>query len=198
MRAARYLLTLALSLSTTLRVAAQPVPVPSDVAVTLTAEPSANLAPGESITFTLTVTNLGPMPVQRLQIISSNIYDDQIDVASAWTDCQVMYLAIVDEIDSSFFYYYSWYPTDASVLAVGETSTCHVRFALRARAPQVLPFSFGLPSYYVDINPNNDIGTVVLQRAVQLIPTLSPAMLLLLAGLLGATAGVAYRCRWRS
>jgi hypothetical protein len=160
------------------------------VAVTLTATPSSGLEPGQSIVFTLAVSNLGPLPVDRLQIASSSIYDDIIDLSQASTDCEVMILTVVDtETGYYYYYYYSWYPTDASTLAVGETRTCQLRFALAPNAPDVVPFSFGVPDYYVDINPSNNVGAVTLQRAgrASSVPTLSIGPMILFGLLLVAS-----------
>ena len=192
MNALRYLMALAALVSATAP-AKYIVPVPSDVAVTLTATPGVDLVPGQPITFTLAVTNLGPVPVHRVEIISSDIYD-QFDLSSAQVDCNGLVRNVVDTT-TGFFYYYSWYPADVSDIAVGETRICHLTLALTAQAPAVMPLCFGLPSYYVDINPSNDSATVLLQQVVPSIPALSAAMLLLLAGVLAVIAAVARRRR---
>ena len=165
--------------------------LPSDVSVTLTATPSVDLVPGQPITFTLSVTNLGPVPVHVLGIDSSAIYD-QFDLHTAQVDCTAIVLNVVDG-ETTFYYYYQWYPAFFSDLAVGETRACHLTLALTSQAPAVMPFSFGLPSFIADPNPSNDRVTVLLQQqVVPSIPALSPAMLLLLAGVLAATAGIVY------
>jgi len=197
MNALRYLLAAASLASVAAHAAAPPIIVPSDIAVTLTATPTVNLVPGQRIYFTLTVTNLGPATVTDLIVESSPIYGE-FDPSSGTVDCQYMAAQVVDTA-TDFYYLYVWYLAGFSGdFPAGEMRTCHISFLITAQAPAVTPFTFGLPYYYVDINPSNDTATAFLQRAVEpipVVPVLSPAMLVLLASLLAATAGVAHRCR---
>jgi hypothetical protein len=143
------------------------VPVPSDISTTLTASPTTNLRPGQLINFTMTVTNHGPVPVTRLVITGSNVYEE-FNPYAASNDCGLI-TAVVD-LQITFYYYFSWYltppPPASANLAVGETRTCHFIQALTSRAPRVTPFSIGLPDFYVDPNPSNDRSTVYLVRAL--------------------------------
>src|SRR5690348_9661318 len=100
------------------------IPVPADISVALTAEPSSDLLSGQRITFTLAVTNHGPDPAAPVSLGSSAIYDE-LDVLSATSDCANLALAVVDTSDG-FYYAYDWFPTDESPLAVGETRSCHI------------------------------------------------------------------------
>jgi hypothetical protein len=176
-------------------VAPPPINVPSDIAVTLTATPTANLVPGQRIYFTLTVTNLGPATVNDLVVQSSPIHGE-FDPHTGTVDCQYMAVEVADTA-TDFYYLLTWFlagfPGD---FPAGETRTCHMSFQITAQASAVTPFTFGLPYDYVDINPSNDTATVFLQRAVDpipVVPVLSPAMLLLLAGLLATSARAAIK-----
>ncbi len=190
MNASRYLFAIATLGAVAISLASTAVVVPSDVAVSLAATPSVNLVPGQPITFTLAVTNLGPEPVDRVEIISSNI-SDQLDLSTAKVDCTGMVLNVVDTTTGAY-YYYSWYPAFFSDIAVAETRACHLTLALTSHAQATTPFSFGLPSYYTDINSSNNSAMVLLQQVVPSIPSLSPIALLLLAVLI-ATAVAADR-----
>jgi hypothetical protein len=188
----RYLLAAACLASVTAHATVPPIIVPSDIAVTLTATPTVNLMPDQRIAFTLTVTNLGPATVNDLIVQSSPIYGE-FDLSTGTVDCQYMALEVADN-PTDFYYRFVWYLAGFSGdFPAGETRTCHISFLITAQAPAVTPFTFGLPYYYVDINPSNDSATVFLQRAIDPIPALSPAMLLLLASMMAATAGVVRR-----
>jgi hypothetical protein len=159
-----------------------PISVPSDVSVTLTATPSTNLHPGETIQLSLSVKNNGPQPLSNIPILSSHFYDE-FNSGDWWTDCQ-LFTVVVDD-GTPFSYYRAWYPTDGSPMAVGETRTCHIRLSLSTDAPPVTTFSFRLPDFYSDPDVSNDRGTVYLVRAVDAtpIPTIGPigaAILMLL------------------
>jgi hypothetical protein len=197
MNALRTLFAAAFLASVTARAAAPPIIVPSDIAVTLTATPTTNLVPGQRIFFTLTVTNLGPATVHNLIVQSSPIYGE-FDISTGTVDCQYMGLQVVDDV-TDFYYLYVWYLAGFSGdFPAGETRTCHISFLITAQAPAVTPFSFGLPYYYVDINPTNDIATVFLQRTVDAVPALSPMMLGLLAAVLAVAGAVAWRLKVNS
>lgn len=191
----RMLASLALSLMAVAAAAkTQTIVLPSDVSVTLTAAPTAGLTTGQPIDFTLTVTNRGPVPVHILELTSSN-WIDQFDVIPYSASCD-MGVTVVDLIDS-FYYFYFWDVAGlpgTPDLGAGETRTCHFQLALASNAPASTMFSFGLPDFIVDPNPNNDRATVTLQRLVATVPALSPAILVLLAGLL---ASVARMIGWR-
>jgi hypothetical protein len=95
------------------------------------------------------------------------------------------------------FSYVSWYVAGlpgSPDFEVGETLACHFQLSLSAQAPLVWPFSFSVSTYVLDLNPSNDIGTVVLQKTAAAsvptpLPTLSPLSLTLLIGLLIGAGG---------
>nr|WP_305119336.1 hypothetical protein [Tahibacter harae] len=176
------------------RASAGTVQVPSDIAITLTAAPTAALRPGQPVEFTLGVTNNGPAPVRRLLITGPDVYDQIYLPGGAWTDCP-MFLTVVDGSAASYWYLF-WYPAfpNAPDIAVGETRTCRFRLELTPAAQAVTPVSVGLPSFYLDPNPSNDRATVLLTRAVTPaatpVPTLARSVLVLLAGLLAGIAAL--------
>ena len=174
------------------------VAIPTDIGVTLTATPTTGLTTGQPISLTLTVTNFGPTSTSILILDSSMFTNQFVNFVTNPSECYLV-ATVVDGTTSST--YVSWYVSGlpgSPPFVVGETLTCHFQFALSAQAPAVVPFSFSVSSYDPDINPSNDTGTVTLQRAPTApvaIPLLSPAMMLLLAALLGVSTGIADRRR---
>jgi len=176
----------------------------SDVAVSLQAEPSTNLQPGQPIRLTITVTNNGPVVLDNFALMSANAYPDQIDVSNPDSDCGDFFLEVTDGA-TSFWYDEVWYPTDTNhanpgtlPLAVGESRSCHVTIRLVPSAPQTVPFDFHLATYWSDPNPANDVGRVTLQRAVA-VPVSTPALsglaqLLLMLGFAAVGSYAARRC----
>ena len=184
--------------------------LPSDVSVSLQAEPSTDLQPGQPIRLTITVTNNGPVVLNDLGLESANAYPDQIDQTHPDTDCGDMVRSVTDGA-TTYWYNLTWYPTDSSPLTprdsplgVGESRSCHVTISLVPSAPQTVPFDFHLNPYWSDPNPTNDVGRVTLQRAAAIvapIPVGSPesltsiAILLLLLGLAALGPRISTRAR---
>jgi Domain of unknown function DUF11 len=167
----------------------------SDVGVTLSASPTTQLATGQPINFTMTVTNYGPDPIPVVEVLSSMWLNQISPISYNQSECTLVVL-VLDGVTPS--YSMSWIIAGLPgqpVFAAGETRTCHFSLSLTAAAPAAMSFDFGLPSFIPDTNPANDTGTVLLQRAIDPIPTLSSLMLLLLSGLLVTTAGIAWRSR---
>ena len=185
--------SLVLSVCAGAQAAAQLVVLPSDISVGLAAEPSTNLQSWQPITFTLSVTNHGPEPVERFAIVSSPIYDE-LDFNNASSDCQNIFLNVVDLVDG-FYFLYAWQPAPTTPLAVNETRSCHLTLPLTAVAPTVMPFSFGLSRPWTDPDPSNNEATVVLRRGVEptAIPALSPALLIALVLLIVGCAVRAFQ-----
>lgn len=174
-------------------VSAQPVLLPSDLAVSLTAHPDSGLLPGQATTLTLSVTNHGPVVLELFELASSPIFSE-FDLTTAWTDCPVLILTVVDLFDG-FYYYYSWLPVWKTPLAVDETRECHLRLPATTALPSMMPLSFGLADYWTDPNPGNNEATVVIRRAAEptAVPTLSIPQQLVLLLTLGALAWRSFR-----
>jgi hypothetical protein len=191
----RYLLPVVVALPSI----AQGVVIPSDIVVTFAAFPSTNLSAGTALTLMVTAANLGPQPVNTLVLQSSN-FTNQFDFRHASFNCNGFVISVLDGV-SGPEQFMNWYvaalPLGTAPFAVGETRTCEIDLALSSAAPGVFPFTFGLAHQYVDVNTTNDSMTVVLLKTVQSVPALSIASLLLLAGLLAATARHAARLRHR-
>jgi hypothetical protein len=185
--------SLVLSVCACAQAAAQSVVLPSDISVGLTADPSTNLHSWQPITFTLSVTNHGPEPVERFAIVSSPIYDE-LDFNNASSDCQDIVLAVVDLVDG-FYFLYAWHLALQTPLAVNETRSCHLTLPLTAVAPPVMPFSFGLSRPWIDPDPSNNEAIVILRRAAEptAIPALSPALLIALVLLIVGCAARAFQ-----
>ncbi|HET6546728.1 MAG TPA: hypothetical protein VFG55_08295 [Rhodanobacteraceae bacterium] len=162
------------------------VPVPSDVSVDFSAEPDTGLVTGQSIYFTLSVTNHGPEPVSEAALVSTP-FVNEFDGHDASTNCQNLITSVVD--GQAYYYLLLWYLTDQGVLAVGETRSCQIRLVATSHMPAV--FLFGFSTLDPDINPSNDSATVTLRRAAvpiaAPIPVLSRTISLLLIALLLVT-----------
>ena len=179
------------------------VELPSDVSVSLVAEPTVALEPGDSVTFTISVTNNGPEVVDRLSLASS-FFVDEFDVAAgSVVACEGPLGVIVVDLIGGYEYLIDWdpvIPTDPALLTldVGETRTCQFSMPLTSAAPDAYPFSFGLAGFLSDLNPSNDTATVVLHRApsgadATAVPTLSLTSLGLLTGLVALLGGIRRR-----
>ena len=185
--------SIVLSVCACAQAAAQSVVLPSDISVGLTADPITNLQSWQPITFTLSVTNHGPEPLERFSIVSSPIYDE-LDFNSASSDCSVILLQVIDLVDG-FYFRYSWRPVAETPIAVNETRSCHLTLPLTAVAPAVMPFSFRLSGPWTDQNLSNNEATVVLRRGVEptAVPALSPALLIALVLLIVGCAARAFQ-----
>jgi hypothetical protein len=189
------ILTLVAGLSAFAQVQAQ-----TDISVELTAQPSSGLVPGQPIVFTLSATNHGPLPVDdyTFAIFSSDIYNE-FDPSYGSTDCQG-YAVFITDGDGFSYATISWSPTflDLPALEVGETRSCHITLALSISAPAVWSFSFGVAEFFDDINPSNNVSTVILRRgdvAPVAVPVLSLHGLMLLGFTLASMAWAALRAR---
>lgn len=163
---------------------AGPLLIPSDISTTVTATPQTDLQPGQMVTFTVSITNHGPAPVDSLLITGPQVYDQLFFPTGSWNDCG-MFVNVVDLIDTSYWNTI-WHPASpfAPALAAGETRICHLQLALTSTAPATMPVSFGLPQFIIDQNPANDRATVLLAKPISPVPGLSPIALMLLTSLL--------------
>ena len=126
----RFCLTSFLLIATTLVagpvLAGNVVELPSDVSVSLVAEPTVGLEPGDIVTFTISVTNNGPEVVDRLTL-SSSFFVDELDVfAGSVIACEGPLLVAVSDFIGGYEYWIDWDPvtyTDPALLTleVGES-----------------------------------------------------------------------------
>jgi hypothetical protein len=180
------------------------VELPSDVSVSLVAEPTVGLEPGDTVTFTISVTNNGPEVVDQLAL-SSSFFVDEFDAAAGNVGaCEGPLGVAVSDFIGGYEYFIIWYPVfpkDPALLTldVGETRTCQFSMPLTSAAPNVYPFSFSLAESLSDLDPSNNSATVNLRRASQgtatstPVPMLSPLALAALAGLLAWLASAVLR-----
>lgn len=193
---------LLLYLAACMSASAGTIPIPADVSVSLTAEPTSNLHAGQRIAFTLSVTNHGPEPAAPVSFGSSPIRNE-LDLVTGTGACgDTLGLAVVDQSDG-FYYAYSWAPTfERPPLQVGETRTCRFYLDYTEWAPDTFALAFELSNFIVDLDASNNSATVTLQRA----PAGSPpvplpsasivGLLLLAAALVGpALSRVRRACR---
>lgn len=172
--------------------------IPSDIAVSLSADKTTDLHPGEVITFTLAATNVGNQPAFPVVLASSH-FVDEFNFVSA--DC-VLVTVVADGKDF-YEYWFTWYAAalpGAPPILPGDSRICRFQFALTTHAPAVYPFTFGLPSFFTDPNPDNDNATVVLRRgdlAAHELPVDSPIVLLLLALGMMVIGGYETQARFR-
>jgi len=176
--------------------------IPADIGVVLTAAPTSNLTTGQSVDFVITVTNYGPGSASYLVLQSSAFMNQFANFVADPNECYLV--TTVTDAYPRPNYNLNW--EIANVLAVpgsqpfgpGETRSCHLRVTLTDQASAVTQFSFDVPSYFVDINPANDISAVFLIRAVRVVPILSETAMILLAILLIALASAAQVGTWHS
>lgn len=197
MHALRMVLTVGLAFGAGVPLEAGPIIVPSDLAVSLTAEPNVNLRPGDLVSFTISITNNGPESVDRFALTSSPIYDELDVLEGGSSDCDHLYLAVVDLTDT-FYYEYIWYPAwpGETPLQVGETRYCYLTLPYTQWAPPEFPVTFSPGTAFGDLDPSNNSATVILRgagAAVTSVPTLSRIALAALVALM-ALLGTA-RCR---
>jgi len=175
--------------------------IPADIGVTMTASPSTGLHTGQVIDITLTATNSGPDPADQLELESSWFYHEfaitQIDLVACY-----QFGGAMSESEPHPWFVAFWIlsgvpGTGMQPLAVGETRTCYFQLVLMADAPAVTPFTFGVSTYFSDINPSNNSATVYLRRAVPSIPLLGMSGMLLLV-MMVAMAGAVTLGRRRS
>ena len=169
------------------------VELPSDISVSLAAEPTIGLEPGDAITFTISVTNNGPEVIDRLSIESSFFVDELDLFAANIVSCAGPLIGSVADLIGGYEYWISWDPVTPNdpnlvTMDVGETRTCQFSMPLTSAAPNVYPFSFGVAEFLTDLDPSNNSATVTLQRAsggvatATPVPTLSPLGLAMLTG----------------
>jgi hypothetical protein len=151
------------------------------------------------------VTNYGDEEIPVL-ITGSSRYVDELTIVSVNPDeCQ---LIVLEEklSNGGYDYLMEWFvsgpePTFDPPLAPGETRTCHFQIALTRNTPPAFNFSFGLSKGFHDPDPSNDRATVVLHRAAAApteVPTLSTAMLWLLAALFAIVGMIALKASGRA
>jgi hypothetical protein len=169
--------------------------LPYDVDVTLTASPTDDLVPGQPIDMALSVTNNGTGDLSTV-LVTSSVYVDEMKFVSVNADECFLFVVVGDLAGGGYDYRTEWWvslPDLSPPIAAGETRVCHFQIALTELAPATYTFSFGLPDSFHDPDPSNDRATVVLHRAAGVptqVPTLSVAMLWLLAAL-SASIGIA-------
>ena len=188
---ATMLLGLASLLAMPTALSAGTIELPTDVSVSLSAEPTVDLHAGDIISFTVSVTNNGPEPAHPLALGSSPIYDE-LDVFGGTADCDYrLVLGVADGTD--FFYYFlTWFPVflEDDPLPVGATYYCYFTLPYTQWAPNEFPVTFSISDrVFTDLDPSNNSATVTLHRARQgvvptPVPTLSSHALMALAGLL--------------
>ena len=178
------------------------VELPSDVSVSLVAEPTVGVEPGDSVTFTISVTNNGPEVVDRLSLSSSFFVDEFDGAAGSVVACEGPLGVAVSDFIGGYEYFIIWdpvFPKDPALLTldVGETRTCQFSMPLTSAAPNVYPFSFSLAGFLSDLDASNNSATITVHRAagsdVTPIPTLSPFALSVLAALL---TGMVWVAQW--
>jgi hypothetical protein len=164
--------------------AAQPIPLDTDVAVTLSAVPTTSLVTGDQVTFTATITNNGPVSLGYVAIIGPNIRDEFAFPQGAWTDCNI--IISTADTETGPFWILEWFPNGVGTdsMAIGETRTCHFTLTITSLFPAQYSFPMFLPTYWSDLDEADDIATVHLSRAIAPVPSLGPVMLALLGTLI--------------
>ena len=166
--------------------------LPSDIAVTLSADKTTNLKAGDRITFTMTATNDGPQPLTYFSINGPHIFTEFNRPGLNWNDCPML----TDTGDTDFgpFWVLVWFPSglcSENPVAPSEVRTCHFTLIVGDGLPANYTFTVGLGTYFSDTDSTNNTASVSLQRAIAQIPALSTFSLILLSFLLLGLAGQA-------
>jgi hypothetical protein len=166
---------------------AQPLAIPADIGVTMTATPSTGLHTGQAIDIAITATNYGPQAADHLELSSAYYWNEyaitQIDAVACY-----QFAGAIGEGPGHPWYIDSWIiagvpDTGMQPFAVGESRTCHFQLTLMAAAPAVTAYTFGVPTFFSDINPANNVATVYLQRALAAVPIFGRSSIFLLVAL---------------
>jgi hypothetical protein len=158
--------------------------IPADIGVTMTATPSTGLRTGQVIDIALTATNYGPGAADYL-VLNSSWYFHEFSITNIDAVACYQFGGAVGEGETHPSFLAEWFiagvpDTGMQPFAAGESRTCQFQLVLMADAPPVTVFSFGVSTYFSDINPANNVATVYLQRAVAAVPTLNRTSILLL------------------
>jgi hypothetical protein len=162
------------------RAMAYSIPLYTDVSVTFSAHPTSNLATNDLVTFSVSVTNNGPVPVDFVVFGGPDIFGELYQPNFEWTDC---ILTVTGDGAFGPFWSLEYYPAGAlgtNPMAVGETRTCQFILGISASFPQAYSFTMRLSNAFTDVDPTNDQATVRLTRVVPVIPALSDWTMLLL------------------
>lgn len=148
--------------------------LPSDVAVTLSANKTTGLKTGDPVTFTMTVENRGPETLSYFSINGPEIFTEFYDPGTNWNDCGLL----TDTGDSVFgpFWILVWFPAGLGLenpVSAGEVRSCHFTLMVAPGLPSRYPFAVELGTYFTDINSANNSASIVLQRASTPIPAAS-------------------------
>lgn len=156
------------------------------------------LVPGAPFTLTLEVVNEGVLPVPRVNIHSAPLYPYEVDLSQGTVDCAPMILGI-DDTPVGYYYTETWYiGLDPSPpLQAGEHRVCHITMALATDAPPAVQLSFGMSGLFSDPDPSNDVGTVILHRALPMEPVPADSRIGAILLALGLATLVAWRRAWR-
>jgi len=160
--------------------------IPTDIAVSLAANPTNDLVTGQLVDIILTVKNLGPEPA-RVVILQSSLFTNEFGRFVTNPDECYLVASVLD--GASAAYYISWIVAGlpgSMEFQVAETRTCHFQLSLSPLAPASVPFAFELSSYDPDTNRSNNRGSVLLRRAATPAPTLWATTAMLMASLLAA------------
>jgi hypothetical protein len=175
--------------------------IPTDIGVTMTASQTSQLAVGQPVDVTITVTNYGPNPAPLLAL-NSSYYTNAIEIRpQSSSECFFGGAQSRPEGQGavSVLFWYVAGIEDQPTLEVGETRSCHILLRLSARASVnvPLPFSFVVSGDNpADLNLDNDVSTIFLELAFPTIPALSSAMKFLLIALLGLGGAIFSRSRF--
>lgn len=162
----------------------------TDIGVTLSAAPTTGLRTGQPINVSVTATNYGPTAVPFLELNSSTFVNEFGQFVTNPDEC-FLFATVVDAVPVAY-YYINWdvanvYGQGTPPFDVGESKTCHFQMSLTSAAPMSTTFSFGVSTYFSDIDPSNDVGSVTLVRAPAApsqVPATSLSTLVLLFGLI--------------
>ena len=166
---------------------AQPLPIPADIGVTMTVTPSTGLRTGQVLDVALTATNYGPDPADHLEL-TTPYYWNEYEISNIDLVACYQFGGAIGEGPGHSWYIAYWIIAGVSdtgmlPLAAGESRTCRFQLTLMAAAPAVTAFTFGVSTFFSEINPVINVATVYLRRAVPAVPMFERTSILLLVAL---------------
>jgi len=133
----------------------------SDVQVELSADNTRNLKTGDTIAFTMTVTNNGPQTLGYFSITGPEVFTEFYQPGTNWNYCAML----TDTGDSDFgpFWLLVWFPSGLTLdnpVVPGDVRTCHFSLTVAPGLPTQYLFAVGLATYFTDTNSENNTATV--------------------------------------
>lgn len=133
--------------------------VDADIGVTLSASPTSNLVPGQTVDLSLTATNYGPGVADVLTLQSSDILAS-LQFVHGSSDCGIVPVTFADDQGRPTSQVLRWNAViGPPYFNAGDTVHCHLQALVLPTAPKQFTLSVGIP-FLTDLNSANDTASV--------------------------------------